>query len=438
MSLKIIDSLPKGFLDAEPAEITKIISQPSIIHLRRGAFKGARLKQGFLKSPGGRGAEKARPLFVSMLLHGNEFSGLKILQRVLKNQGAGPEGWNPPEDLIVFAGNPQACAKGERRLKGQPDFNRIWSGGDSKEHGMARDVLQYARESNIRAAIDIHNNSGRNPLYGCFSGRGAEFVRLAQAFSENAVYFVKPDSVLSKAFSEIAPSVVIECGLPGSAPGIGAGSKFLEKIWLGGGAWRRGEIKISHIYHTFAKLCLEPDANVSFSGKFSPALSRDLSRDLSQNPAQNLSGNFPQGLSRDLSGALSPSLKGDGSSASGPKDSRAEPLAESSAGPLSRQRRGGGFGQAADLILAEDFEALNFRQIPAGAVLGKVGRPGKIRLIDERGGDIFDQVFSVSGSDLTVKSSFIPSMFTKNIKIAKSDCLGYAMRKIPLKDFLEK
>lgn len=355
LDLKIMRGAPEGFLDIDPRQITDLLSQPSILHLKAGRS----------------GPAAERPLFVSILLHGNEISGLKIVQRVLKKLANQP----PPSDLIIFAGNPLACARGERHLAGQPDFNRIWSGGDSKEHGLARAVLKYAKEQKIRAAIDIHNNSGRNPLYSCISAKGGEFVRLAQAFSENVVYFTKPDTVLSRAFSDIAPSVVIECGLSGDGRGVSRGAEFLENIWLKGGLWKEARIKPAHVYRAFAKLCIGPEASLSFSAELPAALSKGES-----------------------------------------------------------------------LRLRDSFDELNFQRLREGAVLGVFGpeaegegrRAAAIRLIDESGRDIFCRFFSSSGGLLTVKSPFIPSMFTKNIKTAKTDCLGYAMKKIPMKDFLSK
>ena len=50
-------------------------------------------------------------------------------------------------------------------------------------------------------------------------------------------------------------------------------------------------------------------------------------------------------------------------------------------------------------------------------------------LIDKNGLNIFNQFFSVSENNLTVKSPFIPCMLTKDVHIAKSDCLGYIMEK---------
>ncbi len=387
--LKILRSAPEGFLDIAPRQITDIISRPSILHLKGG----------------GSGPAAERPLFVSILLHGNEVSGLKIVQRVLKKLGNQPL----PSDLIIFAGNPQACARGERFAAGQPDFNRIWGAGDSKEHGMARAVLRYARGQNIRAAIDIHNNSGKNPLYSCISAKGGDFVRLAQAFSENVVYFTKPDTVLSKAFSDTAPSVVIECGISGEARGVRRGAEFLESVWLKGGLWKEARIRPAHVYRAFAKLCLGPEAEVSFSA--------DLEAALLKGAGLRLRDDFDElNFQRLREGAVLGAFG----------------LEERPRGRPSEQEQPQGRPSEQEQPQGQPSE----QEQPQGCPDKHARRASLIKLIDSRGRDIFDQFFSLAGRRLTVKSPLIPSMFTKNIKIAKTDCLGYAMKKIPIKDFL--
>ena len=194
--LKIIDHVPEGFLEIKPRQITQLIDSPTLIHLK---------------------GEKDEPFFISTLLHGNEISGLIILQNILKKY----RNRNLPRSLIIFIANPKACEKGLRHLKNQPDFNRIWKGvSSSYEETLIKPVLQYVKNQKVRGAVDIHNNTGRSPVYACISEKKEDFIKLAQMFSENIVYFTKPDTVLSIALSTICPSVVIECGLPGHAQGI--------------------------------------------------------------------------------------------------------------------------------------------------------------------------------------------------------------------------
>ena len=352
-TLNIIRHIPRGFLETGPEKITDIISRPTIIHLK---------------------GEISPPLFVSLLLHGNEVSGWIILQTLLKKY----QNKTLPRDLTAFVGNPRACARGLRLLKGQPDFNRIWKGGDLKEHHIAKSVLQYAREHKILYAVDIHNNTGENPLYGCISRKGEEFVRLARGFSENIVYFTQPDSVLSLNISETAPAVVIECGPPGDPEGVKAGVKFIESLLNKKEEWKKTPLGTPHIYSTLARLQVDGKTPVSFV------------------PPSRLEEAFP----------------GKAKSA------------------------GEGEPQGA-LLITDRLDRFNFRRVPAGAVWGQIcGRKRSVKLIDGAGRDIFDRFFSLEGKSWTVKTPFIPSMLTKNIPIAKADCLGYVMKKTSVKDFL--
>ena len=168
--LKIINHLPEGFLEIKPKEITRLIEGPTLIHLK---------------------GEKDEPFFISILLHGNEFSGLIVLQKVLKKYCPG----TLPRSLIIFVANPKSCEKGLRHLRDQPDFNRIWKGSNSSYvETLVKPVLQYAKNQKVRGAIDIHNNTGRSPIYACVSEKKEEFIKLAQTFSE--ILFISPNRTL--------------------------------------------------------------------------------------------------------------------------------------------------------------------------------------------------------------------------------------------------
>ena len=238
--LKIIDHIPEGFLEIKPRKITQLLDSPTLIHLK---------------------GEKDEPFFISTLLHGNEISGLIILQNILKKYC----NRNLPRSLIIFIANPKACEKGLRHLKDQPDFNRIWKDSSSSyKETLIKPVLQYVKNQKVRGAVDIHNNTGRSPIYACISEKKEEFIKLAQTFSENIVYFTKPDTVLSIALSNICPSVVIECGLPGHTPGIASSMKFIESILDKQEKWKKNKINKLSIYSTYATLLIAPDTTVCF------------------------------------------------------------------------------------------------------------------------------------------------------------------------------
>jgi succinylglutamate desuccinylase len=66
------------------------------------------------------------PLFVSVLLHGNEDTGWLAAQSVLKKYAT----VELPRALSLFIGNVEAARTGLRRLDGQPDYNRVWPGSE--------------------------------------------------------------------------------------------------------------------------------------------------------------------------------------------------------------------------------------------------------------------------------------------------------------------
>ncbi len=204
--LRQYSDLPPGFLDAKPQQLEAVLGGPSLIHL-----------------PGLRD----RPLFVSTLLHGNETSGVAAIQALLRPYRGRPL----PRALSLFVGNVAAARAGLRRLEGQPDYNRIWPGGDHQDTPEARmlaEVVNQMRQRRVFAAIDIHNNTGRNPHYGCVNRLDGRYLHLASLFASTVVYFTRPRGVASMAFAELCPSVTVECGRPDEAYGIEHVREFVE------------------------------------------------------------------------------------------------------------------------------------------------------------------------------------------------------------------
>ena len=331
--LQIVNHIPEGFLDIKPREITRLIDRPTLIHLK---------------------GEKDRPFFISILLHGNEFSGLIILQKILKKYSERVL----PRSLIIFIANPKACEQGLRHLEDQQDFNRIWKGGSSYEGSLVKPILKYAKDQNIQGAIDIHNNTGESPVYTCINKIKEDTLKLAQIFSENIVYFTNPDSVLSIALSKFCPAIVLECGLPGERQGISSGVKLIESILDKEESWKKNKIKKDSLYHTYATILISQDTDLCF---------------------------------------------------------HSQPCVKDNC-----------------LCLLNQLDQFNFKLLKSGTFFGKINNSKQIKLVDKEGENIFDQFFSIVENDLIVKQPFIPCMLTKDTQIAKSDCLGYIMKKTPL------
>ncbi|RRQ22336.1 M14 family metallopeptidase [Thiohalobacter thiocyanaticus] len=204
--LKITTDIPDGLLSAEATELEALLGAPTLLHL-----------------PG----RQEAPLFVSVLLHGNEDTGFYAVRKLLNKYRE----QKLPRALSVFFANVSAAAQGRRRLDGQPDYNRIWPGSDQPdgpEQAMLAEVVQRMERRGIFAAIDVHNNTGLNPHYACVNRIDHRYFHLATLFSRTLVYFTRPRGVASLAFAPLCPSVTVECGRPGQAHGVDHAMEFIE------------------------------------------------------------------------------------------------------------------------------------------------------------------------------------------------------------------
>lgn len=171
--------------------------------------------------------EREPPLFVSVLLHGNEIGGWEAVRQLLRSL----EGRPPKRSLCLFFGNVEAAREGVRHLPDQPDFNRVWNGGpDHKFVDIARQVTEHMRRRGCFASIDIHNNSGVNPCHVCVAALNWNTLRMASLFSSITVLVDYPTSIQTAAFSEFCPAVTLEAGQPGDPQGISKAVEMLEAI----------------------------------------------------------------------------------------------------------------------------------------------------------------------------------------------------------------
>jgi len=204
--LTVYESVPDGLLNCDPNELYKYLPGPSLIHLA---------------------GELTQPLFVSVLLHGNETTGWYAVRELLNEY----HNKQLPRSLSLFIANVAAAKDSVRHLDTQPDYNRIWKMEQQRnENEMVHEVLRQMEQREVFACIDIHNNSGRNPHYACINRLATSFFQLATLFANTVVYFIKPDTVLSLAFSNICPSVTIECGRPSEANGVEHALGYLRSV----------------------------------------------------------------------------------------------------------------------------------------------------------------------------------------------------------------
>jgi succinylglutamate desuccinylase len=331
LEFKVFHEIPKGFETIDLDYVHTLIDGPCLFHLK---------------------GKKDEPLFVSTLLHGNETTSFMVLQRLIQKY----RHEELPRDLIILVGNTLAAEKGLRHLPTQKDFNRVWAGGDSDIHHFADQVKAYAKKQNLFANIDIHNNTGTNPYYGCVNVLEPEFIQLASIFSDKIVYFTEPHEVQSNAFAKICPSVTIEAGQSGDLEGIDVTYNFIEKVLHLDKLEPTFDSDTIGVFHTKARIRIHPDAVVDFTNN--------------------------------------------GESTS-------------------------------DISFIKDLETKNFSYIPTGYHLGYLKSIDLIRVYDDFNKDVTDQYVNLINNQLITKQMFIPSMFTKDITVMKSDCLGYVMEKLP-------
>jgi succinylglutamate desuccinylase len=206
------DQLPAGLLDCPAGELHRMLPGPTLIHL-----------------PG----RRSEPLFVSVLLHGNEPVGWDAARHLLRGYRPGGGKRELPRALSLFIGNLAAARQGLRRLDKQPDYNRVWPGADAPsshpdEQHMMRHIVNTMARRNVFASIDIHNNTGINPHYACINRLDHAFLHLASLFSRTLVYFTRPTGVQSLAMAALCPAVTLECGKSGQRLGEAHAAEYLN------------------------------------------------------------------------------------------------------------------------------------------------------------------------------------------------------------------
>ena len=201
------NGLPKGFFSLSVEDILELFPNPTLLRLA---------------------GTRSDPIFVSILLHGNEYSGLVAVQELLKKY---PD--LLPRSMYLFIGNVKAAAAGLRSLPGQSDFNRCWPGGDNCDNStaaMLRQVFDLVTADPLLAAIDVHNNTGTNPHYACMTDVTTDNQHLAAMFNHIGLVFKRPKGVSTMAFDGVCPAVTIECGRPGDAAGIQHATEMLDAL----------------------------------------------------------------------------------------------------------------------------------------------------------------------------------------------------------------
>ena len=243
--LELFDQLPDALMDLPASELWRQLRGPSLFYLR---------------------GRQPEPLFVSVLLHGNEDSGWRAIQSVLRQY----RGAILPRAMLLFVGNIAAARAGVRTLPGQEDCNRAWPGTPNPDTPLAHllaDVVEFVRREKPFASVDIHNNTGHNPHYACVNSFGEAHLHLARLFSRTVVYFEQPVGVQSAAFAPICPAVTVECGRAGEAASVEHAADFVHAaLALRHFPDHRLPDSDLDLMRTFAIIKVPADASFSFDG----------------------------------------------------------------------------------------------------------------------------------------------------------------------------
>lgn len=162
------------------------------------------------------------PLFVSVLVHGNETSGWDAVRRLRAELAAA--------STLLFVGNVAAARAGVRALPGRPDFNRVWEGGEGPEAKVADAVSEIVAEARPRLAVDVHNNTGRNPPYSVLARRDAATLTAARAFAGRALFATQPTGFQTGRLARYCTAVTVEVGTPDDPSSTDRAAAFLRRL----------------------------------------------------------------------------------------------------------------------------------------------------------------------------------------------------------------
>lgn len=204
--LNRLDAIPDELLTTTSVDLLRVLGGPTLFKLQ---------------------GDRDPPLFVTVIQHGNEPTGFQAVQQILKKYQSA----RLPRSMWLFIANVEAAAEGVRTLSHQRDFNRSWPRTEttqSPEAKLMADVVETVTAGPLFASIDLHNNTGANPHYGCVNVLEPEYLHLATLFSRIVVYFRQPVGVQSLAMADHCPAVTLECGQAGENAALDHAVEFLE------------------------------------------------------------------------------------------------------------------------------------------------------------------------------------------------------------------
>ena len=187
-------------------------------------------KPALIRIPAASTADAPRGRLIACLMHGNEPSGFQAVVELLRR------GDRFPFDLWVLIGNVRAAIQGglyaHRHLDDQEDFNRVWDVGPAttRMRRRAAAILEELRSADLEAAIDLHNNSGRNPCYAILTQLSPEGLLLASLCADTMLHWRLRAHTLMEALATACPTVSVECGLPHLPEGTAYASAVIHRF----------------------------------------------------------------------------------------------------------------------------------------------------------------------------------------------------------------
>lgn len=201
-------------------------------------------------------------------LHGNEPSGFCAVHELLRDPG------ELATDVVLLVGNVEAALHGEpfshRALPDGHDMNRVWSDGHpGRLAGIARQALGILRELPLEAGVDLHNNTGYNPIYAISIAAGCRRA-LARAWTRKLVLY--PGTYMGTLLEQLevqAPGVVVECGQAGDPESDRAAAaglrRFVRAETLDG--IPEGEPGPHQTFRSLGRVVVRPEVRLGFGSE---------------------------------------------------------------------------------------------------------------------------------------------------------------------------
>ena len=163
-----------------------------------------------------KGKDINKSVLISVLLHGDESCGLYTLKEFLKSKII------PEVNVYFLVGNVEAANLknifSNRYVPKGENFNRIWTKTPkTTNENKALEVFEYFKDKNLIGVLDIHSFNSKYLTQHCFINKlDPKTKALSKTICENIFHIGVSENMLIQLFSEIAPSILIECGYSNS------------------------------------------------------------------------------------------------------------------------------------------------------------------------------------------------------------------------------